>query len=68
MMKCFVTRSACSGFKHVIALCIICYLLTVFTPVDHVHRAVFLFSMGYLSWIHMYRYLFVHTYVIDITG
>lgn len=58
----------CSGFKHVLMLCIGSYALLHITPIDHVHRAVFFFSMGYLSWIHAYRYLFIQAHVIDITG
>lgn len=57
-----------TAFKHVLILAIACYLLLRFTPVNHIHRVIFIVSTGYLSWIHWYRANHMTYYAIDISG
>lgn len=54
--------------KHLLANCLISYALMYLTPPKHVHKVVFAFSMGYLLWIHFYRWLLLTAYYLDVTG
>jgi lysophospholipid acyltransferase 1/2 len=57
-----------NAIKHLLGVVGICYALLKYSPVQHVHRVVFLFSMGYLIFIHWYRWYVLTNYYIDITG
>uniref|UniRef100_A0A914XMX9 Lysophospholipid acyltransferase 1 n=1 Tax=Plectus sambesii TaxID=2011161 RepID=A0A914XMX9_9BILA len=57
-----------SAMKHLLANAGICYVLMLFSPTRYVHKLVFVAAMGYLSFIHMYRWWILTSYYIDITG
>ncbi|TKR58695.1 hypothetical protein L596_030106 [Steinernema carpocapsae] len=57
-----------SAIKHLLANVGIGYLLMHISPARYVHKVIFLFSMGYLTFIHWYRWYILTSYSIDITG
>uniref|UniRef100_A0A914H5D6 Uncharacterized protein n=1 Tax=Globodera rostochiensis TaxID=31243 RepID=A0A914H5D6_GLORO len=60
----------CFGWaiKHMFGLLSCSFVLLHFVPVRHVHRAVFTFAMGYLIFIHWYRWVVLRDYFLDVTG
>ena len=47
----------------------VCYLALDFCPRKYVHLFIFVFSMGYLSALHIYRQIYDYgNYTLDITG
>uniref|UniRef100_A0AC34QPX8 Uncharacterized protein n=1 Tax=Panagrolaimus sp. JU765 TaxID=591449 RepID=A0AC34QPX8_9BILA len=56
------------AIKHLFGLIVVCYGLMRLAPSPYVHKAVFLFSMGYLTFIHWYRWYILTAYYIDVTG
>ncbi|KAH7704537.1 porcupine [Aphelenchoides avenae] len=57
-----------NAIKHVLANAGVCYALMMFSPTEYVHKIVFIFSMGYLIFIHWYRWYLLTSYSVDITG
>lgn len=57
-----------NAIKHPIALIAISYSIMCFSPTVYVHKLVFCFAMGYLIFIHWYRWYVLTSYAIDITG
>jgi len=56
------------AIKHLFGLILACYGLMRFAPSQYVHKLVFIFSMGYLLFIHWYRWYILTNYYIDVTG
>ncbi|KAL3078972.1 hypothetical protein niasHS_014754 [Heterodera schachtii] len=56
------------AIKHIFGLLLFSYALLRFVPVRFVHRAVFCFAMGYLIFIHWYRWFILRDYHLDVTG
>ncbi|PAV79633.1 hypothetical protein WR25_18318 isoform B [Diploscapter pachys] len=56
------------AIKHLLSNALISYVIMYFAPAKHVHKLVFLFAMGYLLFIHFYRFLILTSYYLDITG
>jgi lysophospholipid acyltransferase 1/2 len=57
-----------NAIKHLFGVIGVCYALLQFAPIQHVHKVVFIFSMGYLIFIHWYRWYVLTNYYIDVTG
>ncbi|KAK0405170.1 hypothetical protein QR680_017836 [Steinernema hermaphroditum] len=57
-----------SAIKHLLAKVAIGYLILWVSPRKHVHRVMFIFAMGYLIFIHWFRWYILTSYSIDITG
>lgn len=57
-----------SAIKHPIALIIVSYTIMCISPTVYVHKIVFCFAMGYLIFIHWFRWYVLTSYSIDITG
>lgn len=57
-----------SAIKHIFGNVAICYALMRFSPPQYVHKVVFIFSMGYLVFIHWFRWYIMKDYYIDVTG
>ncbi|CAI5455555.1 unnamed protein product [Caenorhabditis angaria] len=56
------------AIKHLLANALGSYALMYFAPPSQVHKLVFIFSMGYLFFIHCYRWAILDSYSLDITG
>ncbi|TKR58627.1 hypothetical protein L596_030049 [Steinernema carpocapsae] len=54
--------------KHLVANIGISYVLMLVSPSKYVHATVFVFSMGYLAYMHWYRFFHLKTYSLDVTG
>ncbi|KHN80835.1 Membrane-bound O-acyltransferase domain-containing protein 2 [Toxocara canis] len=57
-----------NAIKHLLSNIAISFALMHLSPPEYVHKCVFLFSMGYLVFIHWYRWYILTSYSIDITG
>ncbi|KAI1707966.1 MBOAT, membrane-bound o-acyltransferase family domain-containing protein [Ditylenchus destructor] len=57
-----------SAIKHIFGNVAICYAIMRFSPPQYVHKFVFIFSMGYLVFIHWFRWYIMKEYYIDVTG
>ncbi|VDK46033.1 unnamed protein product [Anisakis simplex] len=57
-----------NAIKHLVSCIGISYAIMHLSPAEYVHKCVFLFSMGYLGFIHWYRWYVLTSYTIDITG
>ncbi|VDD97356.1 unnamed protein product [Enterobius vermicularis] len=57
-----------NAMKHLLSNVGICLILLHCAPAKHVHQYIFLFSMGYLVFIHWYRWYILTSYSIDVTG
>ncbi|CAD5229163.1 unnamed protein product [Bursaphelenchus okinawaensis] len=57
-----------NAIKHPIALIAASYSIMRWSPSVYVHKLVFCFSMGYLIFIHWFRWYVLTSYSIDITG
>lgn len=66
----FVFCYFCFGraVKHIIGLISFSYLLLLFSPVQYVGLLVFTYAMGYLVFMHWYRWIYLGSYQLDITG
>lgn len=60
----------CFGWatKHIFGLVGVSYALLHLAPARQVNRVVFAFAMGYLVFIHWYRWYVLTNYYIDVTG
>ncbi|CAL2050124.1 unnamed protein product [Caenorhabditis brenneri] len=56
------------AIKHLLANALGSYAIMYFAPPTQVHKLVLLFSMGYLFFIHSYRWAILDTYSLDVTG
>ncbi|CAI2357118.1 unnamed protein product [Caenorhabditis sp. 36 PRJEB53466] len=56
------------AIKHLLANALGSYALMYFAPPTQVHKLVLMFSMGYLFFIHSYRWAILESYSLDITG
>ncbi|CAI4227408.1 unnamed protein product [Auanema sp. JU1783] len=56
------------AIKHLLANILVSYGLMYVIPPKYVHLAVFVFSVGYLLFIHFYRWLLLTSYYLDVTG
>ncbi|XGW34664.1 hypothetical protein V3C99_018559 [Haemonchus contortus] len=54
--------------KHLLANALLNYAIMRWSPPKLVHKLVFGFSMGYLLFIHFFRWLVLTRYYLDITG
>ncbi|VBB35163.1 unnamed protein product [Acanthocheilonema viteae] len=54
--------------KHLVLLVGLSYVIMHSSPPEIVHKCVFLFSMGYLVFIHWYRWYILKIVSVDITG
>ncbi|CAD5234615.1 unnamed protein product [Bursaphelenchus xylophilus] len=57
-----------NAIKHPLALIAVSYSIMRFSPTIYVHKLVFCFAMGYLIFIHWFRWYILTSYSIDITG
>ncbi|KAI6244088.1 hypothetical protein M3Y99_00079000 [Aphelenchoides fujianensis] len=57
-----------NAIKHPASLAAVSYLLLAYSPTKYVHKLVFVFAMGYLLFIHLYRWYLLTSFSIDITG
>ncbi|MCP9265185.1 Membrane-bound O-acyltransferase domain-containing protein 2 [Dirofilaria immitis] len=57
-----------NAMKHLVALVGLSYAIMHSSPPEIVHKCVFLFAMGYLIFIHWYRWYILTIYSVDITG
>ncbi|KAF8386895.1 mboa-3 [Pristionchus pacificus] len=57
-----------SAIKHLLANCLISYAIMYVAPAKNMHWLVFIFSMSYLTWVHLFRWMYITEYTIDITG
>ncbi|XP_048780362.2 lysophospholipid acyltransferase 2-like [Ostrea edulis] len=67
----FILTFFCFGYQviHVVLMGWLCYALFLHAPRDKFHGMVFIFSMGYLCVMHLYRQYYDYGgYSLDITG
>lgn len=57
-----------NAMKHLVSLAGLSYAIMHLSPSEVVHKSVFVFSMGYLVFIHWYRWYILSNYSIDVTG
>ncbi|VDM92381.1 unnamed protein product [Litomosoides sigmodontis] len=57
-----------NAMKHLVLLVGLSYAIMHSSPPEIVHKCVFLFSMGYLVFIHWYRWYILTMASVDITG
>ncbi|KAL3990038.1 MBOAT membrane-bound O-acyltransferase family protein [Acanthocheilonema viteae] len=57
-----------NAMKHLVLLVGLSYVIMHSSPPEIVHKCVFLFSMGYLVFIHWYRWYILKIVSVDITG
>uniref|UniRef100_A0A0R3S5J5 Acyl_transf_3 domain-containing protein n=1 Tax=Elaeophora elaphi TaxID=1147741 RepID=A0A0R3S5J5_9BILA len=70
---CFGKYNGCSelyysALKHLILLVGLSYAIMRFFPPKIVHKCIFIFAMGYLVFLHWYRWYVFTTYYLDVTG
>ncbi|CAB3400852.1 unnamed protein product [Caenorhabditis bovis] len=56
------------AIKHLLANALGSYAIMYFAPSSQVHKLVLMFSMGYLFFIHSYRWAILDSYTLDVTG
>jgi lysophospholipid acyltransferase 1/2 len=56
------------AIKHIIGMIGFSYILLLFSPVQYVGLLVFIYAMGYLIFMHWYRWIYLGSYQLDITG
>uniref|UniRef100_A0A915Q706 Uncharacterized protein n=1 Tax=Setaria digitata TaxID=48799 RepID=A0A915Q706_9BILA len=57
-----------NALKHLILLVATSYAIMCFSPPRVVHKCIFIFAMGYLVFLHWYRWYILTTYSLDVTG
>ncbi|KAK6113189.1 MBOAT membrane-bound O-acyltransferase family protein [Brugia pahangi] len=57
-----------NALKHLILLVGLSYIIMRLSPPRIVHKCIFTFAMGYLVFLHWYRWYVLTAYYLDVTG